>query len=321
MPSTSTNILQNNSASLNDLYKELQGAHTISEQTSMEQTISAINLNLAQLGSIQEQLSTYNNINQETLLKQQQLLKMENDSLMNQLRELENIQNIVINKDRIIDQTNQNIIDSDYNIKILVICLVLGIILLVCVYLKGYGILKSNSAFYGIFVIYIIVFIYVFNIFYVKTAISYLSDRKARRLNNVLQKWSAISTANEQENKYGSKSAWEADNCSCPTAETQEEYITDNNSGNTIQSPRSGHYYYDGTAPQQLLVPLPSLNNSTNFREKIDWVDYSNNGTIPYKNNYYNSGSTTDPVNTLINDLQSEEYSSLVGVSTYTNSL
>ena len=246
-------------------------------------------------------MNTFNNVNQEALLKQQQLLKMENDSLMNQLRELENIQNIVINKDRIIDQTNQNIIDSDNNIKLLVICIILGIILLVCVYLRGYGTLKSNGIFYGIFAIYVMVFIYVFNVFYIKTAVSYLMDRRSIRLNNVLQKWSAVSAANKQENKYGSKSSWEA--------------------GDTIQSPRSGYYYYDGTAPQQLLVPLPSSDNSTNFREKIDWVDYSSNGTIPYQNNYYNSGSTTDPTNTLINDLQSEEYSSLVGVSTYTNSL
>ena len=274
------------------------------------------------LDTTQNQMNTFNNVNQEALLKQQQLLKMENDSLMNQLRELENIQNIVINKDRIIDQTNQNIIDSDNNIKLLVICIILGIILLVCVYLRGYGTLKSNGIFYGIFAIYVMVFIYVFNVFYIKTAVSYLMDRRSIRLNNVLQKWSAVSAANKQENKYGSKSSWEADNCSCPTDETQEEeYITDNNSGDTIQSPRSGYYYYDGTAPQQLLVPLPSSDNSTNFREKIDWVDYSSNGTIPYQNNYYNSGSTTDPTNTLINDLQSEEYSSLVGVSTYTNSL
>jgi hypothetical protein len=88
--------------------------------TTANEIINSINLNLSQLNYIQNQLNLKSNVNQEILLKQEELLKMENDDLMNQLKKLENIESIISNKDRMIDQTTKNIEITNKNIKFIV---------------------------------------------------------------------------------------------------------------------------------------------------------------------------------------------------------
>ena len=319
-----SNILVNNSADLTNLNSKLSfdnvsllnsmvsGAGVVQD---IESKITQINTTLDQLTFVQNQLNTYNNLNQETLLKQQKLLKMENNTLMNQLKELESIQSIIINKNRMIEQTEQNIKDQQNNIYLLILCALLGIVLMVSVFLNGYGIIKPSIfkiAVIAIVVIYIIIFIYYYNIFYFKTALSYLSDRKLQRINDSLKNWKSVTDANIQQAKYGDKSKWIANNCSCPPAEEQD-YPSD--TGNTIQQ-SAGHYYYDGNAPQHLLVPTPTVDNSTIFKEQIDWPDYTASGP-----NFYNSINPNNTENIIRNDLNEEEYSLLVGNTTYTNSL
>ena len=44
-----------------------------------------------------------------------------------------------------------------------------------------------------------------------------------------------------------------------------------------------GHFYYDGDAPQQLLVPTPSEKTGPgDVNDVIDWVNYSDNGKTTY---------------------------------------
>jgi hypothetical protein len=74
--------------------------------STVQELVNAINQNLAELNLIQNELSTVNNLNQEALVKKDQLLRMENDDLMKQLRELETIQSTITNKDRLILEIN-----------------------------------------------------------------------------------------------------------------------------------------------------------------------------------------------------------------------
>jgi len=291
----------------------------IGSETNMYNLTSAINANLAQLNLIQNQLNLYNNVNQETLLKQQQLLKMENDTLTKQLRDLEIIQSTLINKDRMIQVTEQNMINQQNNIYLLILCAFLGLVVMLVVFLHGYKIIKPKIfkiLIIAIIVIYVIIFIYYYNIFYFKTALSYLTDRRLQRINATLQNWKSVKDANRQEAKYGDKDQWIENNCVCPPP-AEEEYAQDKNSGETIVQPKSGYYYYDGTAPQQLLVPTPNINNSTNFKEQIIWPDYSASG----QKNYYNAINPNNIENIIRKDLNEKKYSALVGNRTFTNSL
>ena len=47
-----------------------------------------------------------NNVNNEILVKQDQLMKIKNDELNHQLDKLKDMENNIINKDRIIEQTD-----------------------------------------------------------------------------------------------------------------------------------------------------------------------------------------------------------------------
>ena len=82
--------------------------------TAIPIIIKSINENLAELTLIQNQMNTKNNINQEILVKKDQLLRMKNDDLMKQLRELEVIESNIANKNRIIEQVNYNIQEFNY---------------------------------------------------------------------------------------------------------------------------------------------------------------------------------------------------------------
>ena len=69
-------ILVNNGQTIYSLYPKL--VDTIPGSSTIAETITAINNNLSHLDTTQNQMNTFNNVNQEALLKQQQLLKTTN---------------------------------------------------------------------------------------------------------------------------------------------------------------------------------------------------------------------------------------------------
>ena len=296
--------------------------------TTIQELVNAINQNLAELNLIQNQLSTVNNLNQEALVKKDQLLRMENDDLMKQLRELETIQSTITNKDRLIDQTNNNIESQNQNIKILVSSIVLAIILLVAIILFGLGKIEMNLLILIIIIIlvlYFLLYIYSYNIFYFKDAVTMLFDRRAEKLGYKLNKWSDT-IKNEIDSL---KQNWIDQNCLCPasTSEDASDSEIDGIGNNVNEEQVVGYYYYDSSSPAQLLIPQPTPRMGLN--QKIDWVDYSPDGnskynprlnkTINVNNNYYNYNSPNDPVNIQLKKLEASNL--LVNEQTYTGNI
>ena len=282
---------------------------------AITQLTSAINSNLAELDFIQNELNTANNLNQETLVKKDQLLRMKNDDLMKQLKELEIIQSTITNKDRLIEQTNNNISEQESNIKILIISSVLAIILLMAIILNGYNTIGNNYLLIVIIIVivsYFILFIYSYNIFYFKTAITYLFDRKSMRLGNELKNWAKHVESELEDDLFGKKKDWVDNHCACPpTTDDNIEKDSYARDQNITETPIPGQFYYDGSSPQQLLVPTPT---SPTLTKSIDWVDYSQDGQVKYNRdsnkvsydnkNYYNySVDSKDPANILLKEL------------------
>lgn len=300
---------------------------------TIEELVNAINQNLSELNLIQNQLTTVNNLNQEALVKKDQLLRMENDDLIQQLRELETIQSTITNKDRLIDQTNNNIDSQNQNIKILVSSIALAIILLVAILLFGLGkITMSLLILISIIiaVLYFLLYIYSYNIFYFNDAVTMLFDRRAQKMGYQLNKWSTAIKNNVDNEIDSLKQNWIDQNCLCP-ASTSEEASSDSEMddiGNNINEEQVvGYYYYDGSSPAQLLVPEPTP--SMRLNQKIDWVDYSPDGnsiynpklnkTINVNNNYYNYNSSNDPVNIQLRELEASNV--FVNNQTYTGNI
>jgi hypothetical protein len=305
----------------NNLYKENKSF----DKQNINSIIESINNNLAELSLSENQINIGNNINQETLLKQEKILKMENDKLMHQLVELKNIESAISNKNKIIEQTNLNIEEQETNIKVLITMIVFSLILFIAVMLYGYRIIKPKILifiFFILVVLFFIIYIYSYNIFYFYDVIQGLFGNGFQRLENEIINQSESIDKNLRTGLYGDEKVWEDNNCDCPLdEETDISYASDNNSSEMGEKIINGFYYYDGSAPQQLLVPLPpSINDqdeSKNYN-KIDWVDYSKNGTIPF-NNYYNKNNQNDPKNILREKL--DKSINLVNYQTNTSSL
>lgn len=316
---------------------------SMSNSESMEYIINSLNENLSQLDYIHTQINSVNNINQDALLKRSKLIEMENEDLKSQLAELEIIQANIANKDRMIEQTNYNIMNQDLTIYVLVVASVLALFLILSIALYGYKTITApvfGSIVSVIVVAYIILYIYSYNIFYFRDSISYLKNRKNYSLNlgHELKKWGKIkSNVNNaiESNREAVKNQWIANNCSCPPEEeaeeeeavaTEEEEEYSSGGGTKFEKEIPGYFYKDQSSPQQLIVPSPDP-VKLKLNENINWVDYSPNGDVLYDSNrnknlyvntkYYNF----KPINTneqkLINIVNNKP-DALTGSTTFT---
>lgn len=287
------------STNLNTKYSDLSKFNFQDNNNITEDLIKSINKNLSELNFIQNEMNLLSNLNKESLLKKEQLLQMRNEELMEQLRSLEALQSSIRNKDRLIEQTNQNIDKQNLNIYVLALLGGLSMTLFILINLKGFNII-SQSRFNIMltihFIIFVVTVVYSYNTFYFKDAITYLFDRRALRLADQLQKMS-----DEINSRSDSESDWVSENCDCPIEETNDSlYPADQN---TTQKEHNGYFYYDGTAPQQIIVDLPVEEGK--YDQNINWVDYAQGGKAMYnpKNNkttytnkqYYNYNETSDP--------------------------
>lgn len=302
---------------------------------SIESTFNALNQNLAKLDFIQNELNVVDNLYKETLLKQSELIKLENEDLKKQLQELELIQANISNKDRLIEQTNFNIASQELNIYVLAVSCVLAIFLIATIYAYGIGTISMSifgSIVSFIVLVYAILFIYSYNIFYFRDAMTYLGDRQRKGLQwgYHVKRWSEIKSNVDAKKEY-IKDEWIENNCDCPVTEEEdivaEEVLEEDYRGTRVMGKIfpdiPGYFYYDGSSPQQLLLPTP---DSKKLNDKVDWVDYSPNGQMQYikainknvniNDNYYNY-KTDDNTKSSLLAKAVENNSTLVNNTTY----
>ena len=89
------------------------------------------------------------NTNVETSVKQNQLNKFHNDRLNKQLSKLKELESNIINKDRLIEQTNQLNENNNKNLNTLYISVFLSIFLFFCIIIYAGGLI--NDRILGIF--------------------------------------------------------------------------------------------------------------------------------------------------------------------------
>ena len=338
---TLQNVLNKNSSIMQSTYPDLtkyslwyKEGFANDTTNSMNDIINSINENLAQLDFIQTNLNSTNNLNQEALIKQSELLKIKNEDLKKQLQNLEIIQSDINNKERLIDQTQLNTVNNDVNIYLLVVAIVLAFVIVFFIIMYGNGKIDGKKLSLIIIIIgmiYLIMYIYTYNIFSFRDAISYLSSSNSNwYLGKELKKWDFPLIKEINQNVEDSKNNWIANNCNCPEEEEAipvEEELMSGIGGNVYEKEVPGYYYKDHSAPAQLIVPLPSKVKKLN--EKIDWVDYSANGDMKYiqgtnenvyiDNHYYNYKPAKTQSQKLLFELNNN--GSLVNNSTKTGNI
>ena len=289
------------SASYNTLKNQNIKNYEKTNTNSINNIVSAINKNLTELNLIQNQLNTLNNVNQDALLKKDQLIRLENDDLTKQLKELESIQSIIANKSRHIDQSNDIIFKQEKDIKFLYISAFFAFIIFILIILYGLTYIQVNF-FTTILIVIVISYlsysIYYYNFMYVKSSTDALFDKSRPRIYNAISK---LDNYIQQEIEYdlglfNYKNEWVENNCECNDKNNSNDSndFTDKGTEYSGSKEIPGNFYYDGTAPKQLLpsdIPLEP-------KDRINWVDYSGDGNPKYlpeinatlydNNNFYN---------------------------------
>lgn len=245
------------------------------------------------------------NTKNEILVKQDQLYKIHNDKLNKQLDSLKELEHNIINKDRLIEQTNEQNEKSNKNINTLYISLGLAFIILIGIVLYSIG--KLNDRLLAVLVSIVLIsftliVLYTYNIAHFADMVNFLDNRRNLKLAESIGNIGNRFTKNIQERIYGDKQDWIDTNCECPDAE--DIYTDEENIGVDI---KPGLFYYDKNAPKQNLVPHGgekvnvSSDASREINDKIEWVNHDsksydpdsedNNYNInPNNNNLYKDG-------------------------------
>lgn len=323
-------LLEENKETINDSYKYIQNKNIdLYHQTnpkSLSPIVKSLNQNLKKYNFIQNQYNTLNNLNQEALYKKEQLLRLHNDDLSKQLSILDTIQANISNKDKLIEQTNLSINNYDINIKISIFIIVLSIALFASVIYYGFGVISPSLLkiiFIVIMVLYVISLMFVYNILNFREILNKKTIQKAAyEIKYIGDK--IYSDAQNQVNQL--KTEWVDANCNCPVQEEGPPSIFAL-ADNAIVKEIPGLFYYDGTAPQQLLFPPPNP-FELDLTQQIIWPDYSPDGSVKYNptseqieytnKNYYNYENNKVPT---IMDTPNEETKPLTNSVTYTANL
>ena len=206
---------------------------------------------------------------------------MKDTELEQNLNNINDLESTIINKNRLIEQTNNDNQNNTDSINLLIICFILSILLLISIILFVNGFINSKL-FSLLFIIslicFITLFLYKFNIFYVKTFLNFYSNRKKIKLEESVTGFPSTIYKNIQYSLYGDKKDFIDKNCICPS-DSEDTYINDEADQVDI---KPGYFYYDKNSPKQLLHPDGgskidvSQEDYEPIYDKIDWVNHDN---------------------------------------------
>jgi hypothetical protein len=258
-----------------------------------------------------------NNISQEILLKQEQLLKMENEKLNNQLYNLDQIQSIISNKDTMTKQTDQELSKKNNNINFLIFMLIIALLTFLVIMLGNQGVIDNfkMNAILGVLGFHVLIGLIIFyDLLYLGTAFKNMFYNRDNIMIDKLNNWKfASNIVNAVDTSlYGTEGDWQNANCQFPCNPQEEESTTVASYNNISNIPTPGYYYNDGTSPAQLLDPVPTYANTNNQKELIYWPDYDNSNKIVHKYNIQNRNIIDNP-----NDIEGK----LTGNYTITSNL
>jgi hypothetical protein len=277
-----SNIGSNNTDYINNLNTEI---NTDISSDNPLQLAEDLNDSYNYLNTQLNSSSLQSNISQEILLKQEQLLKMENEKLNNQLYNLDQSQSIISNKDTITLQTDKELSKKNNNINFLIFMLIISILTFSVIMLGNQEVIDSTkmNVILGLILLSVFIAIIIFyDILYLGTAFRNMFYNRDDIMINKLNNWKFASNIVDGVDTalYGTQSDWTQANCQypCDTEEEESTTVSNYNGASVKQTP--GYYYNDGSAPSQLINPKGTYNNTNNKKELIYWPDYDQSDKV-----------------------------------------
>lgn len=295
------NIGSNNADYIDTLNQEI--STDISSNNPME-LAEDLNDSYNYLNTQLNSANLQNNISQEILLKQEQLLQMENEKLNSQLFELDQAQSIISNKDTITKQTDKELSKKNNNINFLIFMLIIALLTFCVIMLGNQGLIDSfkMNAILSVLGLHVFIAVIIFYDFlYLGTAFKNMFYNRDNIMLNKLNNWKfASNIVNAVDTSlYGTESDWQSANCQYPcNTEEEEESTTVSSYSTLLKPPIPGYYYNDGSAPSQLLNPKGTYNNTNNRKELIYWPDYDQSNKITHDYNIQPQNIMNDLINT-----------------------
>lgn len=298
------NIGSNNTDYINTLNSEI--STDISSNNPME-LAEDLNDSYNYLNTQLNSANLQNNISQEILLKQEQLLQMENEKLNSQLFELDQAQSIISNKDTITKQTDKELSKKNNNINFLIFMLIIALLTFCVIMLGNQGLIDSfkMNAILSVLGLHVFIAVIIFYDFlYLGTAFKNMFYNRDNIMLNKLNNWKfASNIVNAVDTSlYGTESDWQNANCQYPCNTEEEESTTVSLYSTVIKPPIPGYYYNDGSAPSQLLNPKGTYNNTNNQKELIYWPDYDQSNKITHDYNIQPQNIINDLLNKPVPD-------------------
>ncbi len=287
-------------------YESFQNYENFADyNTTIDNAISGVyDPNFQSLNSENNEQQKASNIVREVLLRQQELMDLQNNDLNNQVSTLDNMQSQIFTKERLIEENDEFSLKSERDIRVLSGSLLITVILLLIVfsYYRG-GLSERNFSLLFIFILFIFLFYlcYQYNVFYLQDSLTRLftfkflydvsSEIKAKTEAGLFGgSGSAVTSSSEKE--------WIDKNCKCDSGSgnlSGDDMYSGNYSGTGYAidiegETQVGFFYNDGSSPSQLIVPENTEARAGEFKDKIEYVDQP----IGYKSD--GSYQQSDPV-------------------------
>ena len=206
-----TTIVSNNAEYINNLNNEISGDVSNNNSIALAEDLNdSYNYLNTQINSANLQ----NNISQEILLKQEQLLKMENEKINTQLYNLDQAQSIISNKDTMTKQTDKELSKKNNNINFLIFMLIISLLTFCVIMLGNQGIIDNLKMNVILGVLGLIVFIGViifYDFLYLGTAFKNIFYNRDNIMIDKLNNWKfASNIVNAVDTSlYGTESDWQ----------------------------------------------------------------------------------------------------------------
>ena len=257
------------------------------DNVGMNSYLDSYNINIQNNINTLNNINKTNSLNRSILLRQENIIGLQNEEMNDQLKHLKQIETKIISKDRLVEENQLKTQQYDSNIRILSASIIFAIILFIVYMLYSGGKIdysKLSKISMLIIIIFIIYLLYQYNVFYLKDSISSLFSRQTlvtagKKINEKTQQFNDA-LLNEI---YGDKDEWMKANCNQPCEDSglPSEISGSNFIDTSDQSGYTpGYYYYDKSTPPQLLVPdntedkSPTMTlNGENYKYTIDWQD------------------------------------------------